>query len=50
MRELAGEHVADDLHVAMAVGAETLARRYAVLVDDPQRAEFDVLGVEIVGE
>jgi len=42
--QLAVEHVADDLHVAMAVRTEARAGRDAILVDDPQRAELDVLG------
>jgi hypothetical protein len=50
VRERAVEHVADDLHVAMAVRGEAGARDDAVLVDDPQRPELDVAGVEIVGE
>src|SRR5688572_29597945 len=44
------QHVADDLHVAVAVGAEALARLHAVLVDHPQRAEAHVLRVVVVGE
>ena len=50
MRELPREHVADDLHVAVAVGAEARARLHAVLVDHAQRAELDVLGIEVIGE
>src|SRR5947208_3175541 len=33
------EHVTDDFHVAVPVGAETLARLHAVFVDDAQRPE-----------
>jgi hypothetical protein len=43
MRELAREHVADDFHVAVAVRAEALAGGDAILVDDAQRTELDVL-------
>ena len=50
VRERALEHVADDLHVAVAVRREAGAGHDAVLVDDPQRPELDVLGVEVVGE
>src|ERR1700741_4774501 len=50
MRELAIEHVADDLHVAMAVRPEALARSHAVFIDDAQRPELDVLRIEVVGE
>src|SRR5688572_27735297 len=50
MCELAGEHVADDLHVAVTVRAEALAGRDAILVDHAQRAELDVVRIEVVGE
>src|SRR5690606_19046102 len=50
VRQRALEHVADDLHVAVAVRAETLARRHPVLVDHAQRAPVDVLGVLVTGE
>jgi hypothetical protein len=46
VRQLAFQHVADDLHVAVAVRAEARARHHAVLVDHPQRAELHVPGVE----
>ena len=36
------EHVTDDLHVAVTVGAEALSRLHAVLVDDAQRAPSHV--------
>src|SRR3546814_13310932 len=44
------DDVADDFHVAMAVGAETLARLHAVLVDHAQRAPVHVPGIAVVGE
>ena len=50
MRELALEHVADDLHVAVAMRAEALAGCDTILVDDAQRSELDVLRIEVVGE
>ena len=50
MRELAREHVADDLHVAVTVRAEALPGRDTVFVDDPQRSEAHVLRVVVVGE
>src|SRR5690606_482067 len=50
MHQRALQHVADDLHVAVAVGAEALAAGDPVLVDHPQRAPVHVLGVEIAGE
>ena len=46
----AGEHVGDDLHVAVTVGAEAHPRLHAVLVDHAQRAEAHVVRVVIVGE
>src|SRR5262245_56783687 len=48
--EGAFEHVADNLHVAMAMGAETPARLYAVFVDHPERAEPHVLRIVVIGE
>ena len=48
--ERALEHVGDDLHVAVRVGAEALPGRDAVLVDHAQRAEAHVRGVVVVGE
>jgi hypothetical protein len=50
VREAALEHVADDLHVAVAVGAEARAGLHAVLVDDAQRTEAHVRRVVVVGE
>jgi hypothetical protein len=50
VREAALEHVADDLHVAMAVGAESLPGLDAILVDHAQRAEAHVIGIVVAGE
>ena len=50
MGEAALENVADDLHVAMAVGAEALPRLHAIFVDDAKGAEAHVLRVVVVGE
>ena len=50
VRELAIEHVADDLHVAMAVSAESLAGRDTILVEHAQGAERDMLLVDVIGE
>src|SRR6185436_2970104 len=50
MAERAFQHVADDLRVAMTVGAEALAGLHPVLVDHPQRAVAHVPGVVVVGE
>ena len=46
----AAEHVGDDLHVAVAVGAETLAALHAVFVDHPQIAPAHVRGIVIAGK
>ncbi|MNT22915.1 hypothetical protein D3C72_1583170 [compost metagenome] len=48
--ERAVEHDRDDLHVRVAVGAEALAGRDAVLVDHPQHREAHVGGIVVVGE
>ena len=50
MRELAVEHVADDLHVAMPMGAEALPARHAIFVEHAQRPELHVVLVEIIRE
>src|ERR1044072_186086 len=48
--ERALEDVAQDLHVAVAMGAETRAGLYAVLVSDARGAVAHVIGVVVVGE
>src|SRR5260221_952207 len=48
--ERALEHVADDFHVAMAVGAEAGTGLHAVLVDDAQRPEAHVPRIVVGGE
>ena len=50
VRQLAVEHVADDLHVPVAMRAEAGTRDHAVLVDDAQRPELHVLRIPVVGE
>src|SRR3954471_2288511 len=50
VRERAVEHVADDLHVAVPVGAEALAGVDAILVDHAQRAVAHVLRILVAGE
>jgi hypothetical protein len=50
VRQFATEHITDDLHVAVAVGAETGARRNAVFVDDAQIAPAHVGRVVVTGE
>jgi hypothetical protein len=50
VRQRALEDVADDFHVAVAVGAEALARLDAVFVDDTQRPEAHVPGIVVVRE
>src|SRR3546814_11361917 len=50
MRQPAFEHVADDLHVGVAVRREAGARRDAVLVEHPQRAPAHPRRVVVVAE
>src|SRR3546814_15577811 len=50
MRQPAFEHVADDLHVGVAVRREAGARRDAILVDHPQRAPAHPRRVVVVAE
>ena len=44
------EHVAEDLHVAMRMRAETLTGRNAVVIDDTQRPEAHLRRVVIIGK
>src|SRR5450759_4037884 len=48
--ERALEDVGDDLHVAVAMGAEALARLHDVLVDHAQAAKPNVLRVVVIGK
>jgi len=48
--QVARQHVTDDLHVTMAVGAKAGARGDAVFVDDAQIAPAHMGRVEIVGK
>jgi hypothetical protein len=50
MAQRAVEHIGQDFHVAMRMGAEALAGRDAVLVQDAQSAEPHVAGVVVLGE
>src|SRR5262245_63468936 len=50
MLELAVEDPGEDLHVAMAVGAEPATGLDPVIVDHAERAESHVPGVEVVAE
>ena len=50
MLQLAGEDVADDLHVAVRMRAEAHAGQDEVVVDDTQAAEAEPLRVVIVRE
>src|SRR5262245_45480290 len=50
MRELALEHVGDDLHVAMAMRAEALAGLHPIFVDDAQRPVAHEARIVVVGE
>jgi hypothetical protein len=44
------EHVGQDLHVAVGVRAEALARLHGIVVEDAQRAPVEILRVVIVGK
>jgi hypothetical protein len=46
----AAQHVGDNFHVAVTVGAEALAAHDLVFIDHQQRAEADVLGIVVVAE
>jgi hypothetical protein len=48
--KLTRNHIADDFHVAVAMGAKTGARRNAVFIDDPQVAPAHVRRVVITGK
>ena len=45
--QIARKYVADDFHVAVAVGTKTSARGNAVFIDDAQIAPAHVIGVVI---
>jgi len=48
VREFAGEHVADDFHLAVAVSAEARTRLDPILVYHAQRPELHVLRIEVI--
>lgn len=50
VRQSTLDHVTDDLHVAMAVGAEALAWLHTILVDHAQRAPVHVADIVVIGE
>ncbi|MNR35460.1 hypothetical protein D3C85_1533100 [compost metagenome] len=50
MADGAVEHVADDFHVAVAVGVEAGARRDAVIVDHAQIGKAHVRRIVVVAE
>ena len=50
MLQGAFHHDADDLHIAVGVGAETLSRLHAVVVDHTEAPKAHVLGVVIMAE
>ena len=47
MRERAGHHVGDDLHVAMTVLGKAAARDHAIVIDDAQAAKPHVVWVSV---
>src|SRR5581483_6111266 len=50
VRQLSGQHIADDLHVAVTMGAEAHSWFYPILVDDPQRPKLHMLRIEVLGK
>jgi Arc/MetJ family transcription regulator len=50
VRQRSFEHVAQDLHVSVAMVAEASARRDAIFVDDAQVAESHMRRVVVVGK
>ena len=50
VRQLAAEHVADDFHVAVAMGAKTPARSNPVFIDHTQIAKPHVCRVVVAGK
>jgi len=44
------QHIAHDLHVTVAVGRKTFARRHPILVDDAQHRKLHVCRVMVIGE
>src|SRR5690606_40285240 len=50
MLQGAGKHVAENLHVAMGMGAEAPTGGDAVFVDDPEGTETHVRGIVVIGE
>src|SRR2546423_2249002 len=50
MFQRAFDHIRDDLHVAVAVGAKPRSGSDPVLIDNPQRAEAHVTGVVVVAK
>ena len=47
VRQIAREHVADDFHVTVAVGAKASAGGDAILIDHKQVAKAHMLGVVV---
>src|ERR1700674_5090432 len=50
VRKFAFQHVAEDFHITMPMGAESLAGSNAVLIDNPQAAKSHVFGIVIIGK
>jgi len=50
VRQIARQHVTDDFHVAVAVGAKTRSRRNAVFVDHPQVAPSHMGRIKVIGK
>jgi hypothetical protein len=50
MGQFPGKHVADDLHVLMAVSAKASDGLYPVFIDDAENAKLDEVRVEVFGK
>ena len=50
MRQGTLQHVAENFHVAVRMRAEALSAGDAIVVDDPQRPEAHVGGIEVIGK
>src|ERR1019366_3798027 len=50
VRQCAGQHIAEDFHVAVGMGTEACALLYPALVDHAQRTEIHLLRIEVIRE
>src|SRR5690242_19767442 len=50
VRERSFQHITDDLHITVAMGAKTAAGLDGIIIDDAQCSELDVFGIMIIRE